>query len=145
MPSIVLIFIIGLIAGIAVGVQAPMASVIGKQLGFLESAFVVHLGGALVALVLLLALRGGNLGSWRDVPWYAYGAGGLGVLVISAVSFLIPRTGVATTFIIIVAGQLLVAAFLDHFGLLSAPVREFDLSRLFGLLVVFGGVWLTVR
>jgi len=145
MPSIILILIIGLIAGLAVGLQAPMASLIGTHLGFLESAFIVHLVGALVALILLIAMGGGNLGSWRDVPWYVYGAGGLGVLVISAVSFLIPRAGVATTFVIIVAGQLLIAAFLDHYGLLSAQVREFDLSRLVGLLVVFGGIWISVR
>jgi len=145
MPQIILILIVGLIAGMAVGVQAPLASVIGKQVGILESAFIVHLVGALSALILLIALRGGNLGSWRDVPWYAYAAGGLGVLIISTLSFLIPRAGVATTFVVIVAGQLFIAAFIDHFGLLSAPVREFDFPRLVGLLVVFGGVWLTVR
>ena len=66
MPQIILILIVGLIAGMAVGVQAPLASVIGKQVGILESAFIVHLVGALSALILLIALRGGNLGSWRN-------------------------------------------------------------------------------
>lgn len=145
MPSIILILTIGVIAGVTVGIQAPMASVIGEKLGFLESAFIIHLGGAIVALFLLITLRGGNLGNWREVPWYVYGAGGFGVLVISAVSFLIPRAGAATTFVVIVAGHLLIAAFVDHFGLLSAPVREFNLFRLVGLSIVFGGVWLTLK
>ena len=54
MESILLIILIGLAGGVAVGLQAPMASMITQRLGIFESVFIVHLGGALVALLALL-------------------------------------------------------------------------------------------
>jgi transporter family-2 protein len=58
---------------------------------------------------------------------------------------MIPRIGVAAALITLLAGQLLVGSVLDHFGLLGAIPRPFDLTRGFGLAVVMLGVWLTVK
>jgi len=145
MESILLIIVIGLAGGIAVGLQGPMASMISQRLGTLESVFIVHLGGALIALVPLLVFGGGKLSQWRNVPWYALGAGIFGLVVISSISYMIPRVGVAAAIMTIVAGQLLVSAALDHFGLLGATVRSFDTTRAFGMAVVLMGVWLTMK
>ncbi|HLA06005.1 MAG TPA: DMT family transporter, partial [Anaerolineales bacterium] len=93
----------------------------------------------------LLVFGGGKLSQWRNVPWYALGAGIFGLVVISSISYMIPRVGVAAAIMTIVAGQLLVSAALDHFGLLGATVRSFDTTRAFGMAVVLMGVWLTVK
>jgi len=144
MESVVLIILIGLAGGIAVGLQGPLASMLTQKLGILESVFIVHLGGALIALLPMLLL-GSRLGEWRSVPWYAFGTGVFGLVVIGAISYMIPRVGAAAAVTTLVAGQLLVSAALDHFGLLGASERALDAPRLFGLGVVFVGVWLTVR
>ncbi|MGQ9851609.1 MAG: DMT family transporter, partial [Aggregatilineaceae bacterium] len=82
----------------------------------------------------------------RSVPWYALVSGVGGLVILSAVSYAIPRVGtVATVTTLIVAGQLLLSVMLDHFGLFGMEVRHLDLSRLIGLSVLFVGVWLTVR
>ena len=145
MNSIILIILIGLAGGVAVGLQGPLASIITQRLGTYESVFIVHLGGALVALIPLLFLRGGNLGQWRSVPWYAWFAGAFGLVVIAAISYAIPRIGVAGAVTSIVAGQLVISAALDHFGWLGASVRPIDGPRALGLAVLFLGVWLTVK
>ena len=145
MEPVILIILIGLAGGAAVGLQSPLASMISQRLGTFESVFIVHIGGALIALVPLLLLGGGKLSQWRSVPWYALVAGIFGLIVISAISYMIPRVGVAAAITTIVAGQLLVGVVLDHFGLLGASVRELDVTRLFGLIVVLLGVWLTVK
>lgn len=145
MSNLLLVILIGLAGGIAVGLQAPLASFLSQRLGTLESAFIVHLGGAMAALLPLLFLGGGNLGDWRSAPWYTLIAGAFGVVVLGAISFTILRVGVAVAFMLIVAGQLAVAAALDHFGLLGAEVRRLDWARLVGLLVVLGGTWLVMR
>jgi len=116
-----------------------------QRLGTMESVFIIHVGGALVASVPLLAAGGGNLGAWRGVPWYALAAGSLGVVVLSAVSYTIPRIGVATTVTLIVTAQLILGALLDHFGLLGASVRSLDPPRIIGMGVLFLGTWLMVR
>ena len=145
MQNIILIILIGLAGGVAVGLQSPLASMISGQLGVFEGIFIVHIGGAIAALIPLLFMGGGKLGNWRSVPWYALMAGVFGLVVIGAVSYMIPRVGVAASIITIVAGQLLVGTILDQFGLLGASVRSLDPTRIIGLIVVFVGVWLTVN
>ena len=145
MDSILLIILIGLAGGIAVGLQSPLASMMSQRLGMLESVFIVHAGGALIALIPLLVYGGGKLGQWRSVPWYALMAGVFGLVVIGAISYMIPRIGVAGSIITVVAGQLLVGTILDQFGWLGAMQRPLDATRLLGLAVVLIGVWLTVK
>lgn len=145
MESILLIILIGLAGGVAVGLQSPMASMITQRLGVFESVFIVHIGGALLALLPLLFYGGGKLGQWRSVPWYVLGAGVFGLVVIGAISYMIPRVGIAASIVTIVAGQLLVGTILDHLGLLGAMQRSLDPTRALGLAIVLVGVWLTVK
>ncbi|MEW6031077.1 MAG: DMT family transporter [Chloroflexota bacterium] len=146
MESLPLLVLIGLIGGIAVGLQSPLASLLTQRLGVFESVFIVHVGGALASLVPLLFLGGGKLSQWRTVvPWYALGAGVFGLVVIAAISYTIPRLGVAAAITTIVAGQLLAGTLIDHFGLLGAAQRSLDPARLLGLVVLSVGVWLTVK
>ena len=145
MDSIFLIILIGLAGGFAVGLQSPLASMITQRLGVFESVFIIHIGGALIALIPILIYSGGRLSQWRTVPWYALGAGIFGLIVIGAISYMIPRIGVAASITTIVAGQLLVATVLDHFGLLGTATRSMDGTRAIGLAVLSVGVWLTVK
>ena len=145
MQTLIPIVIVGLLSGVAVGLQSPLASMITQRLGMLESIFIVHIGGALVILIPLVFLRGGNLGNWRSLPWYALAAGTMGLIVVGGVSFLIPRIGVAASITLIIAGQLVISSVLDHYGLLGVHIRHMDVQRAFGLLVVFVGALLTVR
>jgi transporter family-2 protein len=145
METIFLIILIGLAGGIAVGLQSPMASMLTQRMGIFESVFIVHVGGAVIALIPLLFYGGGKLSQWRSVPWYTLGAGVFGLIVIAAISYMIPRVGVATSITAIVAGQLLVSIILDHFGLLGMAVKPLDVTRVIGIAVVLFGVWLTVK
>lgn len=145
METIFLIIAVGLVGGIAVGLQSPLASMLTQRLGLFESVLIVHLGGALLAAMPLLLYGGGQLAQWRSVPWYALAAGAFGLVVIAAISYMIPRVGVAAAITTIVAGQLLVSTVLDHYGLLGAASRPLDATRILGLGVVMVGVWLTVK
>ncbi len=145
MEPVILIILIGLAGGVAVGLQSPMASMISQRLGIFESVFIVHIGGAIIALLPLLFVGGGKLSQWRHVPWYTLTAGIFGLIVIGAISYMIPRVGVAASITTVVAGQLLVGMVLDHFGLLGAAERSLDFTRILGIAVVLVGVWLTVK
>jgi transporter family-2 protein len=145
MHSLFLAVIVGLLGGVAVGLQGPLTSLMSQHVGTMGSVFIIHLGGALMAGALLLALGGGGLSAWRNVPWYALGAGFFGLVVLSAVSYTIPRIGVATTVTLIVVAQLILSTLLDNFGLLGASVRPIDISRILGIAALFLGTWLMVR
>jgi transporter family-2 protein len=145
MQAIVFLMIIAMFAGLAAGLQVPLSSLMSQRLGTLESVFIVHFGGAVAAIIPLLAKGGGALPAWRSVPWYALGAGALGLILFGAFSYTIPRLGVATTVTLAVTAQLVLGVILDHFGLFGAPLRPIDPSRIAGLLVLFGGIWLITR
>ena len=144
MEPVLLIIVVGLAGGVAVGLQSPLANMLSQRLGVLESVFIVHLGGALIALIPLLIL-GHRLGQWRSVPWYALGAGVFGLAVIASVSYMIPRVGVAAAVTTLVSGQLLVGTILDHFALLGSAGHPLNATRIVGLVIVLIGVWVTVR
>jgi transporter family-2 protein len=145
MQTIIVIILIGLAGGVAVGLQSPMASMLTQRLGIFESVFIVRIGGAVIALIPLLIYSGGKLSQWRGVPWYALGAGIFGLIVIASISYTIPRVGVAAAITTIVAGQLVVGTILDHYGFLDATIRPMDTTRIIGMSVVLFGVWLTVK
>ena len=141
------LFLIGIavMAGVAVTLQAQFMGLMDRSLGTLTSVFITYAGGGLVITLLLAALRGGNLKNWQSVPWYAYGAGLLGLIIVGSIGYVVPRLGVAKGFTLIVASQFLIAALIDHFGFFGATVRPMELTRLLGLCSMLLGVWLVVR
>lgn len=145
MNNLMLLSIIGLFGGLAIGLQAPLASVISQRLGILESVFIIHLGGLIMVTFLLLLNKGGNLSQWQTVPWYALLGGTLGVVLISAQVFIIPTIGVAATLTLIIAGQLLTATCIDHFGVFEIEAISVNSETFIGLGLVLFGAWLTVK
>lgn len=144
--TLFLIVLFGLIGGVAVGIQSPISSQISQRIsGSIESVFLVHLSGTVIAGVLLLFKGGGHLGQWRNLPWYAAIAGMFGVIVISAINFTIPRIGATASVTLVVAGQLIIGLVIDHFGWFDTSVRQIDSSRLVGVAVLLFGTWLVVR
>jgi len=131
--------------GVAAALQATLASLMGQRVGSMASVFIVHIGGTLLAGALLLGQGGGNIAQWRTVPWYALGAGTLGVGILSAINYAIPRLGVGTTITLFVAAQLTVGVVVDHLGLFGTEVRPFDVARTLGVASLLFGTWLMVR
>lgn len=145
MRDLALPLLLAIAAGVAVGLQNPLSALMGQRVGLLQSAFIVHLGGTVVAGALLAVTPGGRLAAWRTVPPYALAAGALGVLFISAISYTIPRIGIATSVALLLTAQLSLAALLDHQGWLGTAVRSFDASRMAGLVLLLVGSWLVLR
>ena len=145
MNPVLVSLVVSLLGGVAVGLQNPLSALMGRRIGVLESAFVVHLGGVILAGLPLALAGGGGLGRWREVPWYALWAGGLGVVLVSAVSYAAPRIGIATAVSLVVAMQLGVGVLMDHYGLLGLDWRPLAPSRAAGMVLLLAGCWLVLR
>lgn len=141
LPSVLLVVAVGM--GIAA--QTQFAGTLGQYVGVMESVFIIHLGGLVVAAAYLLAARGGNLAAWRVAPWYALCGGIIGVLIVGGYSYAIPRIGLAPAITLGIASQLILSALLSHYGLLGALQQPMTPSRLAGVAVLLLGTWLVVR
>lgn len=145
MNAVFLVVMIAVAGGAAISFQSLFSGLIGENLGIIESVFIVHLGGLLLASVLLLAVGGGNMSSWSSLPWYTLCAGFLGVIIIASISYVVPRIGLASTLTITISVQLIISATIDHFGLFQATQHPLVPSRVAGILVLLIGTWLVMR
>jgi transporter family-2 protein len=133
------------VAGFAAACQGQFMGLMGKDIGTMESVFICYVVGAIVIGLSMVFLRGGNLMAWNNVPWYSLTAGVMGLIIVGAIGYSVPRVGLVATSTIFVASQFTLAAMIDNFGLFGAPVRPIDLSTLVGIAVLLLGVWLIVR
>ncbi len=143
--NLLYLVIVAAIGGIAVTLQGQLIGIIDKSVGTVESVFITYGGGGLIIGITMLLLRGGNLSSIQSIPNYALLTGPLGLVIIAAIGYSVPRLGLVTAFTVIVASQFIIAAVIDHFGLLGADIRHINISRLAGISVMLFGIWLTVR
>jgi len=140
-----LLIIVAVIGGISVAFQAQMMGLLDKSIGTLEGVFITYAGGGLLIALVMIFMRGGNLAAWQSVPWYAYSSGALGLIIVGTIGYSAPRLGLVATFTIIVSCQFIVAALIDHYGILGATTRPLDLSRILGISLLLAGIWLTMR
>ena len=136
---------IAIVGGMAITLQGQFMGLMDKGIGTVESVFITYAGGGLVAALVIIGIRGGNLGAWHHVPWYTLLSGLLGLLIVGAIGYSIPRLGLSKAFTIMIAAQFAVAAAIDHFGWIGAPVRPLNVSRLAGMAVLVLGVWLVTK
>jgi transporter family-2 protein len=90
----------------------------------------------------VLALRE-QVPSWKiivDVPWYAWTGGVFGGVFILLAILLLPSLGAATLFALIIAGQVLAAITLDHFGAFGLAPHPISIARLAGAALLIAGV-----
>ena len=136
---------IGLLGGIAVGTQAPIAGAMAQRVGGVASSFVVHLGGLLASLVLLLIRRGEQIALWRELPWYMLCCGGFGLVLYLSISHTLPRLGAVSALSLIIVGQLLAGVVIDYLGAFGTIPRGLGANRVLGVALLFVGAFLVVR
>lgn len=143
MSNTYLYLLIALLAGAMMPTQAATNSKMSLFVGSpILAAFVSFLVGT-VALFVYALLSGETLASLveaRNAPPIAWIGGFLGAFFVAAAVMLVPRIGVAMTFSLFIAGQMIVTLVLDHFGLLGVPVKEVSLARIGGILLITAGV-----
>lgn len=145
MLEIVLTILIGLLGGVAVGIQGPLAGAMSQRVGGAASSFVVHVSGALLSGLLLAARGGEAMQNWRGLPWYMLGSGAFGVVLYLTLTHTLPRLGATTAVTLIIVGQLMMGMVIDQFGWFEVAVRPVDGWRVAAAVLLLAGGYLMVR
>jgi bacterial/archaeal transporter family-2 protein len=134
-------------AGIAGSVQVALMSRLGERIGVLEALGFSAALTAVLAFVLLLVARQTAVGYARALhqPWWMLGGGVMGLLIVFTVTYAGPRIGVAATVGILIAGQLVMGAAIDRFGLLGSKEIPLHWPRLLGIALLGVGAALSLR
>lgn len=139
------LILIGVLGGVAVGLQTPFAGAISQRVGGSASSLIIHASGAVISALVLIARGGEQMGQWRSLPWYMWLAGGLGVVLYLTLSVTFPRLGATATIVLVILGQLLAGLVIDHFGFLGVTVRAIDSGRVLGAAALLVGAYLILR
>jgi bacterial/archaeal transporter family-2 protein len=143
MSNIYFYILIALAAGAMMPTQAATNSKMAEFVGSpVLSAFISFFVGTIVLFLyaLVSGVPLGSIASARDAPAVAWLGGLFGAFFVTAGVILVPRLGVAMTFSLLIAGQMIVTLIIDHFGLLGLPVKEVSVARVAGIVLIAGGV-----
>jgi transporter family-2 protein len=145
MNPFILAAVLGALAsGALVALQAPTNAMLARAAGSPVNAATISFAvgfGALIVATLLLGTRP-NGEAVRGLPWYAWTGGLYGALFVAMAAFATPRLGISYFVVVAIAGQLVVALFLDRIGAFGMAVREISFTRLAGVALVLAGAFL---
>lgn len=147
MPATAIPLLLALVAGILIAIQAPTNAILAKASGSpVVAAFISFFVGT-IALGALVAATSGRVfvPELRDVPWYAWVGGLYGAVFVAVAAFAAPRIGVGVLLTAAIAGQLLAALILDHYGFFGLPRQPVNLTRIAGVTLVLAGAVLVRR
>jgi transporter family-2 protein len=98
---------------------------------------------AALALVLYLPFSKETL-SWAGLKSASIlsliGGGVLGTVFITSTTIALPRLGMALTFGLVVAGQVVISVLLDHFNIMVVQQHSINVWRVIGVALIIGGV-----
>lgn len=71
--------------------------------------------------------------------------GPLGVIVVTFVILSVHRVGASQMFVLLIAGQLITALWMDRYGLLGLAPTPVSLPKLAGIVLVIAGAYLVTK
>ena len=136
--------LLAIFAGVAISLQATLNARLGVLLqNTLLGTGIAFMVGCLLCLT-LVAVTGKfdvKATSFQTVPVYLWFTGGaLGALGVGLLYFLIPQMGIGPMTVFSLAGQLLIATTVSHFGWFDLPQNPVTLQKLIGFVALFAGV-----
>lgn len=136
--------IIALVAGVALATQSAINTQLAKAMSG-EAVIATFISFAVGTIVLFFIAwvktdLWGNLSTVPSQPWWKLIGGILGAVVVFTTVLLAPKLGITAMLFFIIVGQLITAATIDHFGLIGMPIREVNITKFIGLLIVAFGL-----
>jgi len=138
-----LFIVIAILSGVMMPTQASINNKLAGEVSSpILAAFISFVVGT-VALFIYMLVTGvplGNLRLLKQASLISWSGGLLGAFYVASAVMLVPRLGVALTFILIIAGQMFISLVLDHYGFFGLPVKEVNFQRLIGAALIITGV-----
>jgi transporter family-2 protein len=135
---------LAVLAGLAGSVQVAVMGRFGGRIGVFEALSFSTAVQLVLSVLILLAARGGVGGlpqAFKTPAWMWIG-GLMGLTVVTAITFAQPRIGATATIGILIAGQILMGAIIDRFGLFG--VDQIAISPARGLGIALLGIGATL-
>jgi transporter family-2 protein len=138
---------LAVLGGLAGSVQVAVMGRFGGRVGVMEALAFSTAIQLVVSIAVLLAIRGGGIGGLRHVastPAWMWIGGLMGFTVVTSITFAQPRIGATAVIGILIAGQLVMGALIDRFGLFGVDQIAISPARLAGIVLLGIGAALSL-
>jgi len=136
---LIIVFVCGALLPLQGGLNARLAKSIDSPVYASMFSFIV--GAIAVAVYLQFTKETITWAGLKSASIYSWLGGGLfGAIFITCTMLALPRIGMALTFGLVVAGQVIVAVLLDHFNVLVTEQHSINLWRVLGIILIIAGV-----
>jgi transporter family-2 protein len=137
---------LAVLAGLAGSVQVAVMGRFGGRIGVFEAlSFSTAVQLVFSVLILVAARQGlGGLPSAFKTPAWMWIGGVMGLTVVTAITFAQPRIGATATIGILIAGQILMGAVIDRFGLFGVDQIAISPVRVLGIALLGIGATLSL-
>jgi len=139
--------VLSVIAGLAGSAQIAMMSQLGDRISTVGALAFASLVTAVAAVLVLLAARG-SVAAYADAlrqPWWMLLGGFMGLLIVGTITYAGVRIGVAATVGILIAGQLVMGAAIDRWGLFRSESIPLHWPRVLGIVLLGVGAALSLK
>jgi transporter family-2 protein len=139
---------LALLVGLLIPFQGIVTASLSQKLEHpYVSAFINFFGGTLIFMMTIMFSSASfpTIKKLTTIPWYLYTGGIIGSLFIMGALFSLPKIGSTAFFGLVVLGQLLMTAVVDHYGLLGMPVHKVDSYRVIGVMFLLTGCFFIIR
>ena len=137
---------LAVIAGLAGSVQVAVMGRFGGRIGIFEALTFSTAIQLVLSLVILVGARtgfGAIGGAFRAPAWMWLG-GLMGLTVVLSITFAQPKIGATATIGILIAGQLVMGAAIDRFGLFGVERIDISAARATGIVLLGIGAGLSL-
>ncbi len=140
-----LFYLLPILAGVAMTVQSGINSQLRAALSHpILAAFISFLTGTIALAIIMFFTKQGfpSLNAYNNINLYKFSGGLLGVFVVTVTLLSVAEIGAANMFVLIIAGQLITAVLMDHFGVLGMKVNPISVQKSIGIVLLVAGAYL---
>ena len=143
MTSRTIYLLAALLGGAILPVQVALNTLLRRYVGEpMQVTFVSYLAGTLASLGICFVARYPlpEIASLAQTSWWMWIGGCLGTLYVWSTIFSTPKIGAALALALTIAGQMIAALFLDHYGAIGLAKYTAGPIRIAGAVLVVLGV-----
>lgn len=132
--------IMSVIIGMLITLMITLNGVLSNGVGNYTSSVMIHLIG-LVGIILVLVVTKSKIVLKKELPFYLYSAGFIGVVTVLFNNISIGNIGVSLTVSLGLLGQTIFSLISDHYGLFKTKKIAFNQQKIIGLLIIVLGIF----
>lgn len=133
-------YLLALLTGVLITVMVTFNGRMTAAHGIYTATVVIHVVGLVCIALLLLARREAPFLRGKNIPFYMYLGGAVGVLTVLLTNFAFGQISVSALMALGLFGQSLSGIAVDHFGIFGMARHPFNRRKLSGLGMMLGGI-----